>query len=245
MRHASALVALLLLLTALSCEQRHAPPVPEAVVADARSAFVIVADLPLYALSNGTPTQKETITIGEKVALLGQSEKVLQSGKERELVHVRRASGSDGWVRSDFIVSRSILAVTADDTVIYSMPNNTTATTALVPRLTVVAIHSDTGGMSFIRVTGFDATAKILLKDIYLRNEGVSSKPEDVQPAILLKLAAASRNQKQRAAFLSSAIKDFPGSLFMADLQAALDELSAPPAPQQPAAPAATSPAAP
>jgi hypothetical protein len=244
MRHACALVALLTLLTAVSCEQRHSSPVPEAVVSDARSAFAIAADLPLYSLSNGTLTQRETITIGEKLALLGQTEKVTQAGKDRELLHVRRASGNDGWVRSDFLVSRSILAVTTDDAVIYSVPNNTAATTAIVPRLTVLAIHADTGGMSFIRVTGFDASAKMLIKDVYLRNEGVSSKEEDVEPAILLKLAAASHNQKQRQAFLSSAIKDFPGSIFLPDVKAALDELTAPPTPAAPA-PAASTPAAP
>ncbi len=243
MRHARALVALLPLLTALSCEQRHASPVPEAVVADARSAFVIIADLPLFALTSGTLTLKETIPIGEKLALLGQTEKIVQSGKEREFLKVRRASGNDGWVRSDFLVSRSILGVATDDVVIYSMPNNTAATTALIPRLTVLAIHSDTGGMSFIRVTGFDPAAKMLLKDVYLRNEGVSSKEEDVQPAILLKLAAASRNQKQRLAFLSSAIKDFPGSIFLPDLKDALDALTSPAPPPAPAPAAGPPPA--
>jgi len=71
----------------------------------------------------------------------------------------------------------------------------------------------------------------MLLKGVYLRNEGVSSKPSDVQAAILLQLAAASKNAKQKQAFLSSAAKDYPDSIFMPDLTQALAALNAPPPP--------------
>ncbi len=257
MRHARALVALLAFLAVLSCQQQKTSPVPEAVVADARSAFVILPSLPLSTLAGSTLTQMETIPIGEKLALLGQAEKISQGGRDREIIHVRRPSGSDGWVRSDGVVSRSILSVvTTDNAVIYSMPHNTAATTSTIPRLTIVAVASDTGGMSFIRVTGYDATAKVVHRGVYLRNEGVSSKEEDVQPAILLQLAAGSKNLKQQQAFLASAIKDYPGSIFLSDLKDALDALTAPkpapptqaPVPDQPAPaqqPGAATPAAP
>ena len=217
----------------LSCEQ-HAPrDVPQSVVADARSAFSVVADLPLWSLSQGQLTFKESIPIGEKLALLGQSAKVLQSGRERDFQQVRRMSASEGWVRADSVVSRSILAVvTADDAVIYAVPHNTAATTASIPRMTILAIHSETGGMTFIRVTGFDPVAKLMLKDVFLRNEGVSSRPADVQGAILLQLAAASKSPKQQQAFLRTAIKDYSDSIFMPELTAAL---ATPAAAQMPA----------
>ena len=248
MRHARALVTLLTLLTVLSCQNTRVPAVPPGVVADAHSAFVVIPQLPLYARSGDTLTQTETVPVGEKLALLGQAEKITQGGRERELLRVRRPSGSDGWVRGDSIVSRSILSVvTTDDAVIYSVANNTAATTTLIPRLTIVAVSSDTGGMSFIRVTGYDAAAKLLQRGVFLRNEGVSSREEDVQPAILLQLAAGSKNLKQRQAFLSSALKDYPGSIFLPDVKAAIDALTAPPpapaAPDQPAPGAQPSPA--
>jgi len=242
MRRAPVPVALLVLLVLLSCQQKPAPLVPQSVVADAKSAFVILGDLPLWTLAQGALTLKESISIGEKLSLPGQTAKAVQAGKERDFVQVRRESGSEGWVRADYVVSRAILAVvTTEGAVIYSVPNNTAATTAVIPRMTIAAIHADTGGMTFIRVTGYDPVAKLLLKGVYLRNEGVSSRPADVQAAILLQLAAGSKNRRQQQAFLTSAIKDNPDSIFMPELNAALAALTgtSPPTP----APKATEPA--
>jgi uncharacterized protein YgiM (DUF1202 family) len=194
-------------------------------------------------MEQGVPIPQGTLPIGEKLTLLGQAAKAVQAGKERNFVQIRRDSGNEGWVRADLVISKSILAVvTIDTAAIYQAPNNTAATTSTIPRMSIVAIASDTGGMTFIRVTGFDAAAKILLRNVYLRNEGVSSNPDDVQAAILLQLATASKNLTQQHAFLTSAIKDHPGSLFLPELNAALAALTAP----RPAAPLqrATEPAA-
>ena len=222
MSRALLLAALSGFLLLLSCQPNTAHEVPQAVVADSHSAFSVVPDLPVWTLADGVLTQKETVIIGEKLALLGRTTKVTQGGRERELAQVRRPSGSEGWVRADAVVPRSILSVViTDDAVIYTVPHNTAATTASIPRMTVVAVHAETGGMTFIKVTGYDASAKLLLKAVWLRNEGVSSKPADVQAAILLQLAAASKSPKQQQAFLRTAIKDYPDSIFLPELTAA------------------------
>jgi hypothetical protein len=236
-------IAPLLILTSCQRKDAHAPPAP--VVADARSALAITPGLPLWSLDPSGLSLLETIPIGEKLALLGQTEKAAQGGKERSFLRVRRASGTDGWVRADFVVSSAILAViTTDGAVIYSSASNTAATTESIPRMTLVAIASDTAGMGFIRVTCYDQKAKMLLKGVLLRNEGVSALPADVQAAILLQLAASAKNEKQRQAFLGSAITDYPDSIFLTDLRQALNPQAA--AAVAPAAPAApdTAPAA-
>jgi hypothetical protein len=244
MRGATVPVALFVLLTLLSCGQETGRKIPQSIVADSRSTFAIMDGLSLWALSGGSLAARETIPIGEKLSLSGQSARFVQAGKEKDFVQIKRESGSEGWVRADFVVSRAILAVvTTDNAVIYSMPHNTAATTETIASMTIVAIHADTGGMRFIRVTCYDETAKALLRGVYLRNEGVSSNPDDVQGAILLKLAAGSKNVQQQKAFLTSAIKDHPGSFFMPQLTAALSALTGAPAPQPSAAPEA--PAAP
>jgi hypothetical protein len=244
MRHASALVVLCASLVLLSCQQKAAQSAPAATVADSKSAIVIVGDLPLWTLSLGSLTQKETIPIGEKLALAGPAQTMTQSGKERDFLNVKRESGSEGWVRADFVVSRSILAViTTDDAVIYSAPADTSATAESIPRMTIVAIHSDSGGMSFIKVTCFDPGAKVLRKGVFLRNEGVSARAFDVQAAILLQLAAGSNSVKQKRAFISSAIKDYPESVFAPELQSALDALASPGSAPAPASAPASTPA--
>jgi hypothetical protein len=243
MRHRLPAAALCTVLTLISCQQKQEHTGPKAIVADATSAIVIVADLPVFKLAGGALTaSRETIPIGEKLSIVGPSQRITQSGREREFLNVKRDSGSDGWVRADQVVSRAILAViTTDNSVIYSAEANSAATTESIPRMTIVAIHSESGGMPFIRVTCYDPAAKAMLRNVALRNEGVSAKPSDVQAAILLQLAAVSRSPKQQKAFLTAAMKDYPDSVFLPDLQSALDELSAPPAP----APAPTPPATP
>jgi hypothetical protein len=244
MHRAWPVVAILVLLALLSCEQKPARSIPAATVADAKSALVIVGDLPLWSLAQGTLTQKEIIPIGEKLALTGQAQKAVQSGKERDFLGVRRESGSEGWARSDFLVSKAILAVIAsDNAVIYSAPANTAATTESIQRMTIVAIHSESGGMSFIKVTCFDPASKMLLRNVYMRNEGVASRHTDVQAAILLQLAAGSKSAKQKQAFLTSAMKDYPDSVFEADLRAALEALTNPAPTPAPAPAAETQPA--
>jgi hypothetical protein len=240
MKGAAVSVALFVLLAFLSCRQEPDRKIPPSVVADARSAFAILNELPLWTLSDGSLASRETVPIGEKLSLLGQTAKIAQGGRERDFVQVKRESGSQGWVRSDFVVSRAILAVvTTDNAVIYSVPHNTAATTEIIAYMTIVAIHADTGGMRFIRVTCYDENEKALLSGVYLRNEGVSSNPDDVQGAILLKLAAGSKNVRQQKAFLASAIKDHPSSLFMPQLTAALAALAALTAPQPAPSPSA------
>jgi hypothetical protein len=224
---ASGIASALLL---LSCQKNQSPQVPPAAVADAKNCFSLMQDLPFWNVSGAGLAQAGSIQVGEKLALLGQSRRAMQGGKERVFLHVRRDTGTEGWVRSDYVVSNAILAVvTSDDAVIYSVPRNTAATTATIPRTTVLVIYSDSGGMPFIRVSAYDPQQKVLLKEVYLRNEGVSARPDDVQAAILLQLASDSKNSKQQEAFLTSAIKDYPGSLFMPQLQEALNALQAPP----------------
>ena len=237
---ASAIASTLLL---LSCQKSQTPQPPSAAIADSKSCFSLVPDVTLWDIAGTSLTQKGSVQIGEKLVLLGQTRHATLNGKERDLLKVRQDTGSEGWVSADYVVSNAILAVTISDTVIYSVPRNTAATPVNVPRMTVLALHSDSGGMPFIRVSYYDPMGKDGLKEVYLRNEGVSARPDDVQAALLLQLAAASKSPKQQEAFLTSGITDYPGSLFLPQLQAALDTLRAPPAP--PAQPAAASAAPP
>jgi hypothetical protein len=241
MRRTRVPTMLLALLPLLCCQPKPSLPAATSLVADSKNAFVIMMDLPLYGMEQGRIVARGTLQTGEKLALLGPPSKTFQAGKERDFVPVRRDSGKEGWVRADLVMSKSILAVvTTDAAAIYDAPYGTAATTSTIPRLTIVAISSETAGLTFIKVTGFDAAAKILLRSVYVRNEGVSSNPDDVQAAILLQLAAASSSPPQQRAFLTSALKDHPGSLFIPELNTAIGALT----PPRPASPAQTPPPA-
>jgi hypothetical protein len=221
-----------LFLSLLSCQESVPHLAPSPVVADAKTAFVIMPDLPLFSKGKETLTPKGTVQLGEKLTLMGPSAAFSQSGRERVFLQVKRQSGAEGWVRADYVISGSILAVvTTDDATIYSAADDGAATTTAIPKHTVLAIHAATAGMKFIRVSAFDPAEKVLLKSVWLRNDSVSSNLQDVEASILLQLAAASTNVKQQQAFLTSAIKDNPQNLFMPELNAALAALTTPSAP--------------
>ncbi|HUI72415.1 MAG TPA: hypothetical protein VL354_17990 [Spirochaetia bacterium] len=226
---ASAIASALLL---LSCQKAKTTGLPPAEIADAKSCLVLAPELTFWDLSGSALTQKGTVQIGEKLVLLGQTRHATLNGKERDLLKVRRDTAKEGWVRADSVLSNAILAVAIVDAVIYSVPRNTAATTASIPRMTVLGIHSDSAGMPFVQVSAFDPQQRVLLSDVYLRNEGLSARPDDVQAAILLQLAAASKSQKQQEAFIETGIKDYPESVFLPQLKEALDALRAPPRPQ-------------
>ena len=239
---ASAVASALLL---LSCEKSQPATTSAATIADSKSCIPVVPDITLWDMSGTSLAQKGTIQIGEKLALLGQTRRATVNGNPRDLLKVRRDTGAEGWVRADYVVSNAILAVTTSEAVTYTVPRNTAATTDTIPRMTVLAIHSDTGGMPFIHVSLYSPQQKPSVSEVYLRNEGVSARPDDVQAAILLQLAAESTSSKQQEAFLSSGIKDYPQSLFLPQLQQALEALHAPRPQAAPAQVAEPTPGAP
>jgi hypothetical protein len=246
MRH-RALALLLALLALSSCRPDSSRIIAPDVVADAKSAFVIVDTLSLYALSGDSLTFKEAVPLGEKLALQGKTASVTQGGRKRDFLDVKRASGAIGWVRADQVASHAILAaVTAAEAPLFDRPVDSAATGASLPRLTLLAIDIETAGTGFLRVTAYDANAKMLLKGVFIRNEGTSSRFADVEPAILLRLAAGSQSATQRKAFISSGIKDYPDSVFMDDLKTAWETITTPdPAPAPTPAPEPAAPLTP
>ena len=136
MRRALVPAALLALLPLLCCQPKPALPVPPSAVADAKSAFVIMADLPLYSMEQGALTPQGHSAHRGKARDPRAGHKAFQAGKERDFVPVERDSGSEGWVRADLVISKAILAVVTTDTAaIYEAPHNTAATTSTIPRI--------------------------------------------------------------------------------------------------------------
>jgi hypothetical protein len=197
------------------------------LVSDDKSGFVILAALPLWDIVEGQTKWKETLQIGEKLSLLGTSLKATQSGKERDFLQVRRDSGKEGWARTDYVIPKSMLAViTAEEVILYAQPKNTSPTGKALPRMTILAIHRDTAAEAFLRISAVDAE-QILQKEVFIRNEGLSTSADDVQTAVLFQLAAQSKNAKQKEALLRSAVTDHPGSAFLAQVEEALAALTA------------------
>jgi hypothetical protein len=200
----------------------------EGLVADDKSGFVILGALPLWDITEGQLKWKDNLQIGEKLSLTGSSQKASQSGKERDFLQVRRDSGKEGWARADYVIPRSMLAViTAEEAILYTQPKNTSPTGKSLPRMTILAIHRDSAAEAFLRISAVDAE-QVLQKELFIRNEGLSTSAADVQSAVLFQLAAQAKNAKQKEALLRSAVTDHPGSAFIAQVEEALAALAAP-----------------
>ncbi len=207
----------------------------QGVVSDAKSGFCIMNNLPLYDLTAGVLKWKANCLLGEKLSLAGPSAKAVQGGKERDFVQVSRDSGATGWVRAEYLVPNSILAViTAEDAMIYSQPKNTAVTEQFIPKMTVIAIHKSSAAQAFIKASFVDPAGQTLQPEVFLRNDGISTRPDDTQTVILLQLAAQSKNLKQKEALLKSALKDYPASAFVTQVEEALAALTAPNSPGKP-----------
>ncbi len=197
------------------------------LVADNKSGFVILGALPLWDIAEGQLKWKDNLQIGEKVGLLGAATKAVQYGKEREFLQVRRDSGAEGWARTDYVIPDSMLAViTAQEAILYTQPKNTSPTGKALPRITILAIHRKSAAEAFLRISAVDAE-QILQKEVFIRNEGISTTADDVQSATLFQLASLSKNAKQKEALLRSAVSDHPGSAFIAQIEEALTALTA------------------
>jgi hypothetical protein len=216
----------------VSCQKTATAPAPgaAALVADARTGLVIRAGEGLWDIQDGAAKWSSALLLGEKLSLTGKTGKAAPAGgQERDYVEVKRESGASGWARQDYVISKCALCVVSgDDAIVYSEPKNTAATAVNVPKLTIVAVHADGGVSPYVRITWFDPASLVLSRSVYVREDALSRKPDDVQSIILLQIAQASKNPKQQQALLESARKDYPGSVFITQIEDALAAVSVP-----------------
>ncbi len=224
----------LLSLIALAMSCQKTPPVtfaPGALMADGNSGFVIRPGLGLYDISAGESTWHDGVLLGEKLSFLGETTKapIGSDSRQYEFVHVKRDSGAVGWVLADYVVSRCVLSVAKiDDVLIYKEPKDAAATGRSLASATIVARSTESVTAPFARITWCDPATGALSQSQYVHDEDLSTKPDDVQVAVLLQLASAAKSPDQKKALLQSASRSYPSSLFIARVEDALAAIAAP-----------------
>ena len=231
MKKVPVMIPVLLIMLSAACGRNDSGGIPPIVISkdqkelmtDAKSVFCIIDNLTVWEIATGGAKAVASCTVGEKLALTGQTTVSEISGARRELFRVKTASGAEGWVRADSVAVDSVLGViTADEAVMYSRPSVLRIPARALPRMTIVAIQKSSAGTDFLRVSCADPEKAGALRGIYLENTGVSSRLDDVKSAILFILAARTENPKKKAAFLTSSLTDYPGSRFAPDIRQAL-----------------------
>ena len=218
---------------AFSCQKGPlAVAAPGALIADAKSGCVIRAGLGIYDISAGESTWRDSLLLGEKLSLLGETTKAPLAGDNSQynFVRVKRESGAVGWALADYVVSRCVLSVVkADDVIVYKEAQDSSATGTSLSSGAIVARHTESVTAPFVRITWYDSTSNTLSRGLYVRDQDISTRPDDVQGAVILLLANGEKDPAQRKALLQSAAKSYPGSLFIARIEDAIAAISAPP----------------
>jgi hypothetical protein len=187
-------------------------------------AFVILNNLPLYQEQGGSLKWKENLTIGDKVQVKGGVQKKKVEGKERDYLRVKAPSGSEGFVRAQYVAAKATLAVVrAEKATVYSEPRDVKITTKSVSNMTIVATFQDGSTSSFSKIICYDAAQDAYFTDpVYVAIEDLSFADADVNATILYATAAASKNKEIKSNLFKVIQKRYASSIFFDKIQAAL-----------------------
>jgi hypothetical protein len=169
----------------------------------------------------------DTLVLGEKVSILGDSAKYTYAGDkaEYEFTPVKREDGREGFLFSSQLSPAGDLAVVIDERVVlYKGPRNLDALNTILPAQTVIVTFPETERDGFVQFQAYDAKAGRYYRDNFIKVQSLSFKNDDVQSVILLHTAGALGPSEtiRREALLEAAYNDYPESIFAAEIRVLL-----------------------
>lgn len=193
--------------------------------ASAREGYVLMQDLALWQDEFGGKLKfQEALTLGDKVALLGQTAKFTQDGREREYVKIRSLSGKEGWARSSYVASNATLAVVkVPKTLIYSEPRDVKVTSRTLGYMVLVAVFRDGGADGFVKIGGYDPGSDTLIDGVYVSRDDLTFDDFDINALVLYRVAMGMKNAELRRNLLTVAQTKYGKTIFMDKIQAALN----------------------
>jgi uncharacterized protein YgiM (DUF1202 family) len=176
----------------------------------------------------------EAIPLGEKLQLVaGDPRKAtnLYDNRVYDYFQVRRDTGKEGLVFANQLTTGSVLAVVSDEKAnLYHSPKNVDASDYILPRKVVLGVFPETERDGFVQIEAFDPVSQAYRRNMFIKTSMISYTDVDVQSSILLQTAEAldaDKEKNRREALLSSALSDYPGSIFAEDIRALTVENSA------------------
>lgn len=190
-------------------------------------AYIVRADLPLWSIQNNKFEWLENLTVGDKVTWFNQTEKHTYENAERDYSKVRSQSGKEGWIRSDYAVTKAHLAVVkADKALIYSEPRDVKVTSKSLAKMSVVAVLEEGSSGDFVKVTAYDGVNTMIIKENFVNKNDLSTDANDLNLVILLSVAKSAKNPDVQKNLLNTALTKYSSSGFSPVVQAELDKLS-------------------
>lgn len=199
--------------------------VANAVPSGPNVGFVLSQELSLFSEQFGKLTWVETLTIGDKVTLLGKAQKFTRDGKEREYTYVRTPSGKEGWLRTQYIAVNATLGVIkTDSALIYSEPRDLKITDKAMTMLTIVAILDNGSTPDFAKVNAVNPADDVYYDTnaTYLTYPDLTIDENDVAAAILYYVGKNTKNAGVKKNLLTLANKKYASSVFLPKIQEVL-----------------------
>jgi hypothetical protein len=222
--------ALIALVTLVCLSAAVADPAPYggsgAFVAGPSEAMVILNQLGLYTENGGTLTLKEGLVIGDKLTLLNKSQKFKMDKVEKDFIKVRSPSGTEGWVRAPYALSKVSLAVVkVDPSTIYSQPRDVSVTAKTISKMTLVAVFQDGSSGQWAKVNCYDSAQDIYYTEadnVFLPREDLTFSDADISAVIIYTTAMANKNKTIRANLFKVVDKKYSSSVFYDQIKATL-----------------------
>jgi uncharacterized protein YgiM (DUF1202 family) len=232
------LAALAALLPAGCAKKTAVEPVETAVaeeaeMAEARFGYTMRTGMWLYVIESDTGMETdvtkaiESLSLGERVELVAEKTRRAVNPYDSQIYeyyHIRRDTGTEGFVFANQLTVNTVLAVVVDEKAnLYRGFRNVDVTDSILSRKTVLGVFEDTEKDGFIKIEAYDPEQKTYRRNLFIKTATISYRDEDIQSSILLQIAEGLNPEKEanrREALLDSAINDYSGSVFADDIRA-------------------------
>ena len=212
--------------------QAALPEAGQAVLPPESHGYALRTPTSFMVLENDTDAETdktkwaEHLTLGEKVQII-KKRRATWDGKTYDFVAVRRDTGREGLVFSSQFAEGGALAVVVKPAAnLFKAPKTVEVTSFILPFKTLAVYFPETERDGFVEIKAYDPVNKIPRRN-YIRMDSLSAAEADIQASILLQTAQEIKNEGgdriRRIALLEAALRDFPDSVFAADIQALLD----------------------
>jgi uncharacterized protein YgiM (DUF1202 family) len=186
----------------------------------------------LYTIANDTGMETDTTTaiealsLGEKLELITTEERKATNSYDSavyDYYHVRRDTGTEGYVFATQLSVSSTLAVVTDEKAnLYRGPRNVDVSDYILSRKTVFGVVPETESDGFIRVEAYDPERSAYRRNLYIRTSAISYRDADIKSSVLLQSAQTLNPQREAnryEALLNAAFQDYPDSVFADEIR--------------------------
>jgi hypothetical protein len=169
----------------------------------------------------------ESIPLGEELQLVSAEPRKATNPYDNRVydyLRVRRDTGREGLIFANQLTVGSTLAVVSDEKAnLYRSAKNVDVSDNILSRKTVLGVFPETERDGFIQIEAYDPVSQAYRRNLFVKTSSISYSDADVQSSILLQTAEGldpEKEKNRREALLDSALYDYPGSIFAADIRA-------------------------